>query len=511
MDAIENKKAESTLESDRFEFLRHFENLPLLVYNIGLDGRIINCNRMVVETLGYKNKKELIGKPFLTTIYAPSSRKKAKKIFLEWKKTDKIKNEALQIITKKGKVIDVLLNTNTIYDKKKNPVCSISTQLDITELEKAKEKVRKYTEELEESVNKKTKELQDSEKGYRQLVELSPEAIFIHSNGKFVFANSATAKLYGVANIKDLLGKRVIDFVHPDYQKTIKLRIEKALKEGVSLPFIEIKLIRLDGTVIDVESTGIPFTYRGMPAILVINRDISDRKRLESSLRRLERMAIIGETAAMVGHDLRNPLQAIFNMLYIANKKRRSMPLFVKDLMNEKGLNQLLEDITKQVSYMDKIVSDLQDYATPIKPKFTETNLRQLVDDSLNSIKIPKNIRISVRFQNDFPKLSIDQALMRRVFINLITNALQAMPKGGILTISVSKTRERALINFKDTGVGISERDVEKLFSPLYTTKAKGQGFGLAVCKRLIEAHYGDIDVKSKLGEGSTFTINLPL
>ncbi len=85
------------------------------------------------------------------------------------------------------------------------------------------------------------------------------------------------------------------------------------------------------------------------------------------------------------------------------------------------------------------------------------------------------------------------------------------MPKGGILTISVSKTRERALINFKDTGVGISERDVEKLFSPLYTTKAKGQGFGLAVCKRLIEAHYGDIDVKSKLGEGSTFTINLPL
>ena len=100
---------------------------------------------------------------------------------------------------------------------------------------------------------------------------------------------------------------------------------------------------------------------------------------------------------------------------------------------------------------------------------------------------------------------------MRRVFTNLFTNAVQAMPDGGRLTITASKTEEEALISVQDTGVGISEENMGKLFQPLFTTKSKGQGFGLPVCKRIVEAHGGKITVESKVGKGSTFTVKIPL
>jgi signal transduction histidine kinase len=104
----------------------------------------------------------------------------------------------------------------------------------------------------------------------------------------------------------------------------------------------------------------------------------------------------------------------------------------------------------------------------------------------------------------------IDPGLMKRVFSNLIANAVQAMPEGGELTVDASKSDEEALVSFHDTGVGIPQEDFSKLFSPFFTTKAKGQGLGLAVCKRLVEAHGGEITVESRLGEGTTFTIRLP-
>ena len=103
---------------------------------------------------------------------------------------------------------------------------------------------------------------------------------------------------------------------------------------------------------------------------------------------------------------------------------------------------------------------------------------------------------------NDFPKLMIDPALMRRVFTNLVINALQAMPDGGQLTINASKTEDVALVRVEDTGIGIPEENLSKIFQPLFTTKARGQGFGLAVCKRIVEAHGGTITVESKVGKG---------
>jgi PAS domain S-box-containing protein len=135
-DVTERKKAEEALELERFKLREYFENLPMLAYNISFDGKIADCNNMAVKVLGYKNKDELLGKPLVTTVYAPSSHEKAKQLLEKWKREGKIKNEEMQVVTKHGKIIDVLLNIDTIYDYKGNPLYSISTQVDITERKK---------------------------------------------------------------------------------------------------------------------------------------------------------------------------------------------------------------------------------------------------------------------------------------------------------------------------------------------------------------------------------------
>ena len=223
----------------------------------------------------------------------------------------------------------------------------------------------------------------------------------------------------------------------------------------------------------------------------------------QESLIQSQRLAAIGEAAAMVGHDLRNPLQAIVNMLYLAKMKLRSSP--------NRDLEEILETIRSQVEYMNKIVSDLQDYARPLKPTLVETSLNQIISDVLSTIKIPENVKISVEIGKDYPKLIVDPSFMKRILTNLVTNAIQAMPNGGRLTITASETPEYALISVQDTGVGIPEEHQSKIFQPLFTTKSKGQGLGLPVCKRLVEALGGSITFESEVGKGSTFTIKIPL
>jgi signal transduction histidine kinase len=158
---------------------------------------------------------------------------------------------------------------------------------------------------------------------------------------------------------------------------------------------------------------------------------------------------------------------------------------------------------------MNKIVSDLLDYARPIHPEIMETNMHQLIHDTLLSLEIPETIKVSEVVPKRM-KLEVDTVLMRRVFINLITNSIQAMPDGGKLEIKASKKAEDVFISVKDTGVGIRKEDLSKLFQPLFTTKSKGQGFGLPVCKRIVDAHGGVITVKSKVGEGTTVTVIIP-
>jgi PAS domain S-box-containing protein len=226
-----------------------------------------------------------------------------------------------------------------------------------------------------------------------------------------------------------------------------------------------------------------------------------------NKLKDAERLAAIGETAGMVGHDIRNPLQTITSSVYLAKEEVKSLPASSK----KEDLIESLETIEEQVSYINKIVSDLQDFVKPLNPKIEEIDLHKLVKDAFLSSAIPENIKVLISIEEDLPRLVVDRYLIKRVLINLITNAVQAMPDGGTISVKATQKNGVALISVEDTGLGIPEENRNKIFKPLFTTKSKGQGFGLSVCKRLVEAHNGgSITFESEVGKGSKFTIKIP-
>jgi signal transduction histidine kinase len=271
------------------------------------------------------------------------------------------------------------------------------------------------------------------------------------------------------------------------------------------------------------------YTVNGEKVIQCNIRDITSRKKAEMQVKRhsqhleelvqektrelagAQRMATIGETAGMVGHDLRNPLQAIIGTLHVARTKTDRLLRSYPDLAAKLGLDETFRDLDDQIHYMNKIVTDLQDYARPLTLERVETNISELIDSILATIRVPSSVTITREIDESFPKLVIDREIIRRVLINLITNAIQAMPNGGELRIGASTKGDAALISIQDTGVGIAQENLDKIWAPLFTTKAKGSGLGLKVCRRLVQTHNGDIIVHSKLGEGSTFSIKLPL
>jgi signal transduction histidine kinase len=226
-----------------------------------------------------------------------------------------------------------------------------------------------------------------------------------------------------------------------------------------------------------------------------------------NKLKDAERLAAIGETAGMVGHDVRNPLQTITSSVYLAKEEVK----LLSDHAKKAELTESLDTIEEQVSYINKIVSDLQDFVKPLNPKIEEVDLRNLVKVAFLSSAIPENVKVLILIEEDLPQLVVDRYLIKRVLINLITNAVQAMPDGGALTVNATYEKGMALINVEDTGLGIPEENWNKIFKPLFTTKSKGQGFGLSVCKRLVEAHdAGSITFESEVGKGSKFMIKVP-
>jgi signal transduction histidine kinase len=224
-------------------------------------------------------------------------------------------------------------------------------------------------------------------------------------------------------------------------------------------------------------------------------------KDTQEQLLKAERLATIGQIAAMVGHDLRNPLTSISIAAY-----------YLKTKLGAKAekMTEMLEVIEKDVQYSNRIITDLMDYSREIKLELTETTPKSIIAESVSLIQIPEKVQLEDSTLNE-PRIRIDIDKMKRVFANFIKNAFDAMPQGGKLTISSRAAGGDVEFMLNDTGVGMAKEVSEKIWTPFFTTKAKGMGLGLAICRRIIEAHQGKISVNSIIGEGTTFTVTIPL
>jgi signal transduction histidine kinase len=225
-------------------------------------------------------------------------------------------------------------------------------------------------------------------------------------------------------------------------------------------------------------------------------------KETQSKLLRSERLAVIGQMASMVAHDLRSPLSAILNANFFLKMK--------SNLKEDQSVQKTIKLIDDGLDNANKIVNDLLDYSREIVLEKQKANLKNLVSDSISSSRLTEKTQV-INFVDDSIEANIDSYKIKRVIINLINNAIDAMPDGGIIKVQGFANKDGVHLSVADNGKGISKENQNKLWQPLFTTKSKGIGLGLIICKRFVEAHGGQINVESIEGKGTTFLIRLPL
>ncbi len=282
--------------------------------------------------------------------------------------------------------------------------------------------------------------------------------------------------------------------------------------------FILTRIVKLSKEVSDIDPHMIATTKVTIPGddeVSVLSENIDEMldalNLFQHRLKERERMATIGETSAMVGHDLRNPMQVIYMLGSRLNKKIGALRGAGVDDSELDELEYIEEKLKEQTNYMNKIVSDLQDFSRNINVVYEDVDLEQVVVDVVGTLKVPENVEFSVTLDEGLHGVRADGNLLKRVFTNLLTNGIQAMPDGGSLSVTGAISGDMVSMVVSDTGVGISEENMGKLFQPLFTTKAKGTGLGLAVCKRIVEAHGGEISFESEEGAGTSFIIKFPV
>jgi PAS domain S-box-containing protein len=404
-----------------------------------------------------------------------------------------------------------------IYSPKKT--FFVSVFIDITE-----QKTRAAQELAEQK--KSEQQLLFSEKRYRRLYETTQDGIMARDlQARMIDCNLAYAKMLGYTK-KELRRLAVLELLPEKWHEEREKIVKKVLLTGRSIVF-EREYKRKDGSVFPASVRTWRLTNGRGKAVGVwsIVRDITEQKERQKNLQEhadylkkviedrtkqlkdSERLVAIGQTAGMVGHDLRNPLQTVIGELYLAKNEVNSLA----DSEVKNNLQESIHLIEEQAVYMDKIVSDLQAFVQPIKIDKKLINLKELVTSVLASIATPNNITVQTQIENHFPQIKADLQLLKRVLINLVTNSVQAMPNGGKLTLIAHVNHEgQVSVTVQDTGVGIPDAIKNQIFTPLFTTKPRGQGFGLAVCKRVIEAHGGTISFESTAGKGAKFTIQFP-
>ncbi len=374
----------------------------------------------------------------------------------------------------------------------------------IHQLKQSQKELRHYSEHLAELVEERTVDLRKSEEKLKSIFAASPDPIVVTDlNGNIIECNEQAVKVNGYSSKEELTGHNLMDSISKDDMKILE-NVKGIFMGNSCLRNLEYTFLTRDGRNFPAElSASAIRDASGRPESLVaLYRDITERKRLEQQLLKTERLAAIGEVAAMVGHDLRNPLTGIAGATYFLRMKFGTAI--------DGKIAEMLELIEKDIEYSNKIITDLLDYSRDLRLDLAETTPRTITHAALSLLEIPESIRILDKTQNK-PRIKADVEKITRVFVNIIKNAFDAMPGGGELQIASRRAGGNLEVTFRDTGQGMTNDIKEKIFLPLFTTKAKGIGLGLAICKRIIEAHQGVISVESESRNGTTFTVTLPI
>jgi signal transduction histidine kinase len=306
---------------------------------------------------------------------------------------------------------------------------------------------------------------------------LSEGILVMGASGEIVFHNTAAAQILETETFDDLFFKE-------------SLLLGNA-PDKLSLSFKEKELsIR---------------TYLHEENLIILIQDITETKKFEAAAARHDRMKELGDMVAAVAHEIRNPLGGI----------RGFASLLHRDLKEHPQMQEMAQHIIDGSDHLSRFVTSVLNYSRPAQIHLQPTNLNAFIEELQRHVKADHNLDSRIQFLCQFTKepliAPIDAPLLQAALLNLIVNAIQAMPEGGKLSIKIAQQDDSAILQVSDTGVGIAPEHMPKLFSPFFTTRQNGNGFGLAEVKKAIQAHSGKIYAESIVNKGTTFTIQIPI
>ena len=346
--------------------------------------------------------------------------------------------------------------------------------------------------------------LRQSEERYRRLIAVSPYAILVSREDRIIFANDQAIKLFGAVKAEEVLEQSPMDLFHVDDHDLVQERIHELCEGRAQGPMLEGTIVTLDGKAVDVEVSGARFVDEEGPAILIMLRDASERKRLQEQLRRTERVAELGTLASGMAHEIGTPMNVILGRAE-----------YLMDRVTEEPIKRGLRTIITQVERITRVMNQLLSFARRKAPQRVPLDLRNVIEDGMEMFQerlARSQIRVEMGMADPCPMVLADADQMSQVLLNLIMNALHAMPDGGTLRVGLEPEQPMVKLTIADTGHGIPPEVIRKIYDPFFTTKefGKGTGLGLTVVKGIIEEHQGSIAVESEQGKGTRFTILLP-
>jgi PAS domain S-box-containing protein len=500
----ECKRAEEAVRESEERYRAIFESANDGIVTLDNTGCMIAVNKKMEQMTGYR-KEDFLGKNVAELdVLTPKSVELILENFSKRMRGISVPPYEIEIIASDGTRLFAELNATPLREKDK-VIGDMAIIRDITERKRAEAALKEYSGRLEKMVEARTEELKEAQERFRGLYDSSKDAIvFASPDGTLVDVNNAFSQLTGYSRGELLSGKKYQDITPEEYREWAAKIIEGILRTGESEEY-EKEYIRKDGSRVSILLT--VFDVKGYdgksigPAAII--EDITERKEMQQRLLRSERLAVLGQLAGGVGHELRNPLGAIKSAAYFLNMALEEP---------EPEVKETLEILEKEVATSERIISSLLDFARPKPPIRRKVDVNDVVQEALSCATVPENVGVVSQPAGALPVILADPDQLRQVFANIILNAIQAMPQGGRLVVkSEAPSPGWVAVSFADTGAGIPEQDLGRLFEPLFSTKAKGIGLGLAVTKTLVEGHGGTIRVQTEMGKGSTFTVRLPI
>lgn len=496
-DISERKRREEKLRASEENFKNLFEHVACGVFISSKEGKFLNANRALLDMLGYASNDEFLKIDITKDLYVrPEDREK----FIEMIERDgRVIDYDVEFKRKDGRTLPVLLTGHARYDKNGNVIGYEGLNVDISQ--------RKLME----------RQLKEAYDFINKIIQSSPNAIMATDmTGSILIWNRAAEETLGY-KAAEVIGKMSIDKIYPEGTARKVMQMLRSPDHGGvgKLKAYPMVYVRQDGTVVEGNlSAAIIYDVNGKEIASVGSFvDLKERLEMERALRRTqeqllqsEKLAAMGRLTSQIAHELNNPLYGIMNTL----------ELLKTEVSPQSKRRKVLEMALSETVRLSELLRKMLSFSRPDQEEKQAVDLNTVVDEILllHEKQLQENdIKIKTSFAGELPPIMASKNQLRQVFLNLVANARDAMPDGGTLSVKTHSDKTNVKIEIGDTGVGIKEEHLKRIFDSFFTTKdsIKGVGLGLSVCYGFIKDLGGDIQVRSAVGTGTTFTITLPI